>query len=99
MDYIDRFLLLHHNPEEISTRSYQLVAMTSLYLAMKLHVGEANYIDFQGNIQPKNIVSLPEFCELSRGKFSPEDIISMERSILGTLNWKVNPVSPMSFVH
>jgi len=99
MDFIDRFHLLDQTTERTSSRSYQLVAMTSLYLAMKLNVGEANFIDHQGDIQPKNTVCLREFSELSRGQFTPDDIIWMERSLLSTLSWKVNPVSTNCFVH
>jgi len=87
MDYIDRFMLLYPSPESIGSRTYQLIAMSSLYLAMKLQV-EDN----------KGIVCLEKFSELSVGHLSPKDITSMEFSISTTLNDKLNPVSPTYFV-
>jgi len=89
MDYLDRFLLSNSTTKDISTRIYKLVAMTSLYLAVKLNIG---------NISPKRNMCLQEYASFSEGLFSPENISSMERCILDTLKWRVNPVSPMCFV-
>ena len=41
---------------------------------------------------------LTSFVELSRGQFSSTDISSMERRMLSTLRWRVNPPTPMAFV-
>jgi len=90
MDYVDRFLLLHPSAEEISSRAYQLVAMTSLYLAAKLSIGENSRA---------RVVCLQEYTDLSSGQFSPRNILSMELCVLGTLNWKMNPVSPICFTN
>jgi len=98
MDYIDRFVLLHPNPDNICARKYQLVAMSSLYIAMKLRAGEASFIAMDGTIQAKKNVSIQTYSELSSGQLSPKDITSMELSILSTLNGKLNPVTSMCFV-
>jgi len=89
MDYLDRFLFLHSTEKELSTRTYKIVAMTTLYIAVKLHVGD---------VSSKNKICLQEYALLGDGETSPADISSMERCILDTLNWKVHPVSPMCFV-
>jgi len=89
MDYLDRFLLSNSTAKDITTRTYKLVAMTSLYLGVKLHVGD---------ISTKRKIHLQDYASLSEGLFSPENISSMERCILDTLNWRVHPVSPMCFV-
>ena len=89
MDYLDRYILSYSTIEHISSRMYRLIAMTSLYLAIKLNVG---------NISPDRNIYLQEYAALSKGLISPQNIISMERSILETLNWRVHPVSPICFV-
>jgi len=89
MDYLDRFLILNYTEKEISARTYKIVAMTSLYLAVKLHVG---------NVSSKSKICLEEYALLGEGEISPKEISSMECCILDTLNWKVHPVSPMCFV-
>lgn len=99
MDYVDRFLLLHPSANKISSRTYQLVAMTSLYLASKLCISGNNHAHSQLNIPSKRLVGLEEYTDLSSGQFTPRNIISMELCILSTLSWKMNPVSPICFTH
>ena len=41
---------------------------------------------------------LTAFVELSRGQFTAEDIFSMERKILDTLQWRIHPPTPMTVV-
>jgi len=108
MDYFDRFLLLHPSVENMSSREYQLSAMTCLYIAMKLHASSeitpSSFVDATsingktGNVKRKGKPRLRSFVELSRGQFSETDIIDMEKVVLDTLQWKVNPVTPMCFV-
>lgn len=90
MDFVDRFLLLYECQNGISSRIYQLVAMSSLFLAIKLHTSQDK--DAEG------VLCLQKYASLSRGEFLPQDIIRMERSISCTLGWKLDPVSPMCFV-
>lgn len=89
MDYLDRFLISDSITKDISTRTYKLVAITSLYLAVKLNIGDS---------LPRRKICLQEYAYLSEGLISPEDISSMEHCILNTLNWRVHPITPMCFV-
>jgi len=96
MDYFDRYVLQTQNI--ICPWTLQLVAMSSLYLAMKLHMGDNHYIDNDGKMQPKRIVSSTSYAELSSGKFSSDALTAMEIYICHTLEWKMNPVTSTTFV-
>jgi lipoyl(octanoyl) transferase len=67
----------------VTKRRLQLIAVTSLYLAIKVH-GEIS----QGT---RRKLGINVFVELGRKYFSSEEIVAMERNILCTLEWKVNP--------
>jgi len=95
IEYIDRFLLLHRRREQLSSQMYKIVAMTCLYLAIKLHLGETHSVSRAGE---KNFFSLEQYIKLNNEFISTEDITNMELCVLSTLSWKVNPVSPMCFV-
>uniref|UniRef100_A0A7S4WBA6 Cyclin N-terminal domain-containing protein n=1 Tax=Ditylum brightwellii TaxID=49249 RepID=A0A7S4WBA6_9STRA len=98
----------------ITSRTYQLAAMTALYLAIKLHaetgVDDAHHFDGidechhhrydhdAARRRHKRKIKLLSFVELSRGQFSPKDLTGMERKMLEVLSWKVNPPTPMSLV-
>jgi len=64
---------------------YQLAAMVCLYTAVKIHEPVA--------FEPE-IISL-----MSRGVYSEEQVTDMEQTILHTVQWRLNPPTPMSFVH
>jgi Cyclin, N-terminal domain len=66
----------------VDRHTFQLAAVTSLYLAIKVLSSQ------------KKKLRLSSMLELSRGQFSARDICEMERHILSTLAWKVNPVIP-----
>lgn len=72
----------------LDSRTYQLAAMTSLYISIKL--------DHYGKRLKR--FKLHSFVELSRGQFVGEDIVNMENAILQTLTWRVHPPTPMTFV-
>lgn len=67
-----------------SRRSYQLAAMTALYLAMKVY--DTSY------------VKLESLVKLGRGLFRSEDVIEMEQRILTNLQWNVHPPTTMCFL-
>jgi len=97
MDYVDRFLF-QHPPDDIdamSIRMYQLVAMTSLYIAMKLHGGNEEGDEISPWKIKRKTFCVKGFVKLSRGQFVPEDIVTMETTIFKTLGWKMNPVTAM----
>jgi len=152
--------------ESVDSRTYQLAAMTALYLAVKLHADQielplpepplpaeqqqqqsmvspvvqrngsfsrrdsssrresssrrgstisasaAAAASASGNgnrrastrsipatpTAPTRKLRLSSFVELSRGQFSAVDITDMEKIMLNTLRWRVNPPTPMVFV-
>jgi hypothetical protein len=80
----------------LDSRTYQLAAMTSLYLAIKLHTD--NTRSEPGGFRRKQQFRLESFVELSRGQFDAEDISEMEEIMLETIEWRVHPPTPMLFV-
>eukprot|EP00547_Thalassionema_nitzschioides_P009151 CAMPEP_0194229612 /NCGR_PEP_ID=MMETSP0156-20130528/43983_1 /TAXON_ID=33649 /ORGANISM="Thalassionema nitzschioides, Strain L26-B" /LENGTH=291 /DNA_ID=CAMNT_0038962169 /DNA_START=175 /DNA_END=1050 /DNA_ORIENTATION=- len=64
-------------------REYQLIGVTSLYLAIKLHGGHEN------GSRP----DIRSFANLSNGQFSIEEIERTELEILRLTSWRVNPPS------
>ena len=82
--YLDRVLtedrsILH------SRRTFQLVAMACLYLAMKVY--------------DTSFVKLESLIKLGRGLFTVQDVIAMEDRILSKiLNWRVHPPTALCFL-
>eukprot|EP00586_Coscinodiscus_wailesii_P020388 CAMPEP_0172504634 /NCGR_PEP_ID=MMETSP1066-20121228/180438_1 /TAXON_ID=671091 /ORGANISM="Coscinodiscus wailesii, Strain CCMP2513" /LENGTH=295 /DNA_ID=CAMNT_0013280909 /DNA_START=69 /DNA_END=956 /DNA_ORIENTATION=- len=81
--YLDRFIPRYKRP--INHKTYQLAAMTTLYMAIKLY-------------EPRKI-GINSFISLSRGHFTSNHIVAMEHLILQTLSWHVHPPTPVSFVN
>lgn len=77
----------------IDSRSFQLTAMTALYLAMKVYSDNSDEA-----VSPYRRLRLTSFVELSRGQFCAEDITTMEAAMLKQLEWKVHPPTPMTAV-
>lgn len=99
MNLFDRFL--HQHPPSIigacpcpackrlhDSRTYQLAAMTCLYIAIKLSARTCKSRHFR----------LPAFTELSRGQFNVIDVCEMEEVVLATIRWKVHPPTSVLFV-
>ena len=83
MTYLD--LLLSKDSLLISSkRTFQLGAITSLYLAMKIF--------------DTTFVKLSSLVRLARGLFSESDVLRMEMQILTKLEWRVHPPTPMCFL-
>jgi len=80
LNYLDRYL----STRTVSRKVFQLAAMTSLFLAIKLH-------------EPRTL-RMSSFIELSRGYFQTEHIAVMEKSILEALSWRVHPPTPLCLV-
>ncbi|CAB9511839.1 diatom-specific cyclin [Seminavis robusta] len=86
MSFLDRYLAHHveRHPEGIPKHAFQLLAMTCLYIAVKLD-------------QPR-MLSLETMAHLSRGTFSKAQMQAMEMEILTNLNWHVHPPTPYTFL-
>mmetsp|Transcript_18091 Transcript_18091/g.25497 ORF Transcript_18091/g.25497 Transcript_18091/m.25497 type:complete len:312 (-) Transcript_18091:203-1138(-) len=65
-------------------RNFQLAAMTSLHLAMKI-------ID-------TSCVKIDSLVQLSRGLFTTKDVIEMEEHLIITMGWYLHPPSPTCFL-
>ena len=83
-NYVDRYLLAAGGV--IDKRQFQLLAMTCLYLSIKVHGG---YIMATGS--PSTMKTM---LMLSRGHYSTEEMESMEYDILQRLQWHVHPPTP-----
>lgn len=88
MNYLDRYLASY--PHTVDKNYFQLLAMTCVYLAMKL--SEYKHLIIQGSRS-----SMESILQLSRGYFSLEDMEKMEVDILNRLNWNVHPPTPQTF--
>lgn len=85
INYLDRFLAtVEGSKAKYDPQLYQLAAMTSLYMAVKIHEPQA--------------MDLKTVARLSRDAYTPEDIQAMEQSILFALQWKLNPPTALTFV-
>ena len=94
LNYLDR--VIAHKTKTTKARvprkEFQLVATTSLYLAIKLH-GETEAVDGA----PRKL-RINAFVELSRGMFTIETLETTERAIFSILEWNLNPPTTVSFV-
>jgi hypothetical protein len=95
LNYLDRTVAIkvHSSQESLGKRDYQLLAVTSLYLAIKLH-GEIDDID-----SPRRKLRIGAFTELSRGFFQEDVIEKTERDILSALKWRVNPPTYLRLIN
>lgn len=63
--------------------AYQRAALTSLYIAVKIH--------------EECCLTPDQIFELSRGEYSNDILAAEEESILNAINWRVNPPTASSF--
>jgi hypothetical protein len=76
--------------EELPTgRSYQLIVMTGLYLAIKLSIG--SYFG--------DLLDARTMCAMSRGMFTRDKLLAMEHNVLHTLQWRMHPPTAKVFLH
>jgi len=80
LSYLDRFL----STRSCNKKVFQLAAMTSLYLAIKLN-------------EPRTL-KMSSLVELSRGYFTADHIAAMEEAVLRALEWRMHPPTPLAFV-
>ena len=87
MSYLDRYLSSGKgkSSEALENRhKFQLAAITTFYIAVKLNEEVEVGVDL--------------LVRLCRGFYSETDILSMERDILFSLEWRVSGPTPLDFV-
>ena len=86
MNYLDRFMGCDSPHAATAFRlrdEYQLVALTALFIAIKLYD--------RLNIMPCHV------SYLSRGRYTSEEVITMETVILKSLEWKVTSATKLDY--
>lgn len=83
MDYLDRFVAVKGRALRNDAREYQLAAMTSLYIAIKLY-------------EPLSM-DAGLLAEISAGCYTTEEILDMESRILNALGWRMNVPTSQEF--
>jgi Cyclin, N-terminal domain len=93
LNYLDRSAnhWFENSETQITKREYQLLAVTSLYMAIKIH-GETDCT------HQRRKLKIDAFCELSRKHFDVTMIEDTERYILSALNWNVNTPSALKYI-
>lgn len=86
---MDRYLSVS-NAHDIEKKEFQLLAMTSLYLAVKLY--EPGYLAVSGSKSTMDAI-----LKLSRGFYTLEQMEKMEYELLQRLQWHVHPPTPHIF--
>jgi len=81
LNYLDRYL---STTRPVSRKVFQLAAMTSLFLAIKIY-------------EPTTL-RMSSFIDLSRGYFQTEHIAYMEKIILDALSWYIHPPTSLCLV-
>lgn len=85
MSYLDRYLCSDKGKKALRDRKeYQLVAMTCLYIAIKLH----EPLEMETSL----------LADLSRGCYTEMEFANMEKCILEAIEWRVSGPTPLAFV-
>jgi Cyclin, N-terminal domain/Cyclin, C-terminal domain len=85
MSYLDRYLCSDKGKSALADRKeYQLVAMTCLYIAIKLH----EPLEMETSL----------LADLSRGCYTEMEFANMEQKILEAVEWRVSGPTPLAFV-
>jgi hypothetical protein len=89
MNHLDRFLATF--TDEVDKNLFQLLAMTCLYLSIKLN-------EYKHLLIPESKSSMDTILRLSRGAFNLKQMEKMEYEVLQRLQWHVHPPTPQLFV-
>lgn len=93
LDYLDRCSsLITKQQGNITKKEFQLIAVTSLYMAIKVH-GETDAVDGR-----RLKLRISAFEELSRGLFQVAQIEATERRIASALDWHLNPPTAAQYI-
>lgn len=83
VNYMDRFLMTT-GWALLDRSAFQLASITCLYMAIKIH-------------EP-TVLSVESVMTLTRGAYTSDQIEAMERLILGSIKWLMNPSTPHIFL-
>ena len=100
LNYLDRAVAQNCETLKFTTnRELQLVAVTALYLAMKLH-GEIEPPTSQakGSKYERKKLTIDAFVVLSKRHFDVCAIEAMELELLSILKWQLNPIDARDYV-
>jgi len=89
MNHLDRYLSVY--PTSVNKNLFQLLAMTCLFLSIKLN-------EYKHLILKDSKSTMESVLELSQGLFTLEQMEKMEFDILQRLQWFVHPPTPQAFV-
>jgi len=89
MNHLDRYL--SQCDFVVDKNKFQLLAMTCLYLSIKLNV-------YKHLLIPGSKSTMDSILQLSRGFFTLKEMEDMENDILQRLQWHVHPPSPQALV-
>jgi len=89
MNHLDRFLDAYTG--EVDKNLFQLLAMTCLYLSIKLN-------EYKHLLIPDSKSSMDTILRLSRGAFTLQQMEKMEYEVLQRLRWHVHPPTSQLFV-
>ena len=85
MSYLDRYMCSKKGKKALGDRKeYQLIAMTCLYVAIKLH----EPLEMETSL----------LADLSRGCYTEMEFANMEKQILEAIEWRVSGPTPLAFV-
>jgi hypothetical protein len=87
MNFLDRYVM----KRQVDSKTYQLAAITSLFIVIKINEPRSYY-----STTPQ--LDITSFVKLSQNKFDAKTILSMEREILETLEWHLFPPTPNKFI-
>jgi len=89
LSYFDRYISNHASNEDVHTKDkFQIVAVTCLYLAIKIHsISEACLVESRSRA----------LSRLLYGHVDPRTIYQMEMNVLQTLDWGLNPPTMHQF--
>jgi len=89
MNHLDRYLAVY--PCTVDKDRFQLLAMTCLYLSVKLN-------EYRHLLIPGSKSSMDTILQLSRGYYTLQQMEKMEHDVLQRLQWHVHPPTPQIFV-
>mmetsp|Transcript_7453 Transcript_7453/g.8521 ORF Transcript_7453/g.8521 Transcript_7453/m.8521 type:complete len:462 (-) Transcript_7453:237-1622(-) len=89
MSHLDRYLGIYNGT--VDKNLFQLLAMTCLYLSIKLN-------EYKHLLIPGSKSSMDTILQLSRGFFTLEEMEKMEYDILQRLRWHVHPPTAQIFM-